>query len=401
MVTVIAILSILIPASASMITGDFSQMVYKPKRSAVYLVLRYRFAIIAVSVGLWLLALALDFTFLPGNGPALLVTGLLLTLFIILGFFMSPYVMFPSIKKPEWISLTEADSYIENDEPVIGLSVGDDARAYPVKWTFRPHIVEDVVGGEPVVMTYCLLSNAGVALSPRLGDDKMNLIMPIQWENNMMIYDTVGHRLIQQIDGSVMFGDDAGSELRSFPTQIVSWSRWKELHPGTRLFFNPSSGFFDRFVRFFIGRFFLEANLKREKPMFPTIRRFDDRLPNKEEVIGIKSGDESRAYTMDYLSREGVVTDTIDGKSVVLLSDGDAANVLDPRHEGRKLVFDKIEGGFAAIMADRETGSEWDVEGTAVSGPLAGAKLSPLFHYNRVLWYIWSNFHPNSELVTG
>ena len=401
MALVLSILSLIPVGFASMVTGDFSQMIYKPSRSTVYFVLRNRFAMIAASLFLWLAALIVHLTIAPTAPLVLFITGFLVLLQIILGFVMSPYIMFPSNRRPSWVSATEAKKSLSPDEPIIGLEINGDARAFPVNWTFRPHIVEETIGGEPVAMTYCLLSNLGLAFRPELNGQPMHFIMPIQWENNMMIYDTLGKRLIQQIDGKVMFGPDKGQAIEKYPTQVMSWAAWQWLHPDTRVFNNPSSGLFDTFVRFFIGRFFLEANRKREAPMFPTIKEFDDRLPNKTEVIGVEEEGIYRAYSLDYLCSKEVVNDSIGDKSIVIICDEevDVISAYYRNYGGQTRTFERHSEREVAYMHDDETGSLWNSLGQAVAGPAKGAQLDPYPHFSRILWFIWANFHPQTELL--
>lgn len=400
MVALLAILSVIPVGIAAMITGDFSQMVYKPKRSAVFLILKHRLALCALSIFLWLAAVVLHIFVNPTSLILLKITGVLVLIQLILGFVMSPYIMFPAIRRPNWLSVEDADTIISGDEPVIGLVINGDARAYPVNWTFRPHIVEDTVGGEPVAMTYCLLSNLGLAFKPELNGQPMNFIMPIQWENNMMIFDTRGGRLIQQINGDVMFGPDAGEKLDKYPTEIISWSAWKESYPTTRVLNNPVSGLFDRFVRFFIGQFFLKVNREQEAPMFPTIKVFDERLPNKTEVLALEKDGVFRAYTIDYIRHHGVVNDTLKDAHSVLMCKGERVSVFSRLLNGQILNFERVLDNDIIIVQDSETRSQWDGTGRAVSGFLEGNRLESINYYSRILWYIWVNFHPDTELVS-
>ena len=56
-------------------------------------------------------------------------------------------------------------------EPVLSLVVGGDARAYPLRVLLFHEIVNDVVGGVPVLVTYCPLCNSGVVFDRRLDGD--------------------------------------------------------------------------------------------------------------------------------------------------------------------------------------------------------------------------------------
>lgn len=45
-------------------------------------------------------------------------------------------------------------SWVEDEEPVLSVSLNGDAAAYPVRQVAYHHIVQDVVGGVPVAVTY-------------------------------------------------------------------------------------------------------------------------------------------------------------------------------------------------------------------------------------------------------
>ena len=60
----------------------------------------------------------------------------------------------PAILEPEFVSVSEADQWMSPEEGVLGVSIGSEDRAYPVSMLSRHEIVNDVVGGEPVAVTW-------------------------------------------------------------------------------------------------------------------------------------------------------------------------------------------------------------------------------------------------------
>lgn len=58
----------------------------------------------------------------------------------------------PAIDDPRFVAAAEAS--LEDDEPVVGLVVGGEARAYSLWHLDRHEIVNDVVGGEPLAVTW-------------------------------------------------------------------------------------------------------------------------------------------------------------------------------------------------------------------------------------------------------
>ncbi len=60
----------------------------------------------------------------------------------------------PAILSPEFVDAKIADIWMDPDEPVLGVSINGDNRAYSIPMLSRHEIVNDVVGGEPIAVTW-------------------------------------------------------------------------------------------------------------------------------------------------------------------------------------------------------------------------------------------------------
>ena len=60
----------------------------------------------------------------------------------------------PAILNPQFVSAFEAGDWMEDDEQVLGLSIEGEHRAYAIKMLSQHEIVNDVVGGKPVAVTW-------------------------------------------------------------------------------------------------------------------------------------------------------------------------------------------------------------------------------------------------------
>ena len=60
----------------------------------------------------------------------------------------------PSIDAPQFESVADADQWLDDREPVQAVHLNGDARAYPVQVMVWHELVNDTVGGEPVVITF-------------------------------------------------------------------------------------------------------------------------------------------------------------------------------------------------------------------------------------------------------
>ena len=59
-----------------------------------------------------------------------------------------------SIENPRFVDQTTADETYDPDELVLGVEIDGDARAYSVPLLSRHEIVNDVVGGKPIAVSW-------------------------------------------------------------------------------------------------------------------------------------------------------------------------------------------------------------------------------------------------------
>ena len=62
----------------------------------------------------------------------------------------------PPLDDPKFITLEQADQWLGDAEPVISFEINGEARAYPLQILTWHEVVNDEVGGVPVVATFCV-----------------------------------------------------------------------------------------------------------------------------------------------------------------------------------------------------------------------------------------------------
>ncbi|MDK1046276.1 MAG: DUF3179 domain-containing (seleno)protein, partial [Anaerolineales bacterium] len=68
----------------------------------------------------------------------------------------------PSIDRPQFVTVDEADDWLQDLEPVTVYEAGDETRIYPIQILIWHEIVNDIVGGQPVTVTFCPLCNTAI-----------------------------------------------------------------------------------------------------------------------------------------------------------------------------------------------------------------------------------------------
>ena len=136
----------------------------------------------------------------------------------------------PSIDDPEFAPVAESE--LPDHEPVIGLTVGGDARAYPLRILIWHEIVNDVVGGVPVAVTYCPLCNTGLVFDRRVGDRVLEFGTTGKLRHSdLVMYDRATESWWQQFLGEAIVGELTGTQLAMLPARLESLAKFKERAP--------------------------------------------------------------------------------------------------------------------------------------------------------------------------
>ena len=65
-----------------------------------------------------------------------------------------PFDGIQAILQPQFVTAAEARAWMDPTEKVLGISIGGEHHAYPISVLSRHEIVNDVVGGQPVAVTW-------------------------------------------------------------------------------------------------------------------------------------------------------------------------------------------------------------------------------------------------------
>lgn len=240
--TTLLVLALFPMAYLTFAAGNIKRWFNNPSRVQVYSVLRFRNHLAFLGLSIWLGGIA-AFYMQPASFSWLDdVTGILLIGLTAVGLFVSGCLMFPAVREAKFLSADQTRQQLSPDDPVIGVEINGEARAYPVKWMQVPQIVEDVVGGTPVIVTYCASCKSAHAFSIKFVDKSLRLIAPPHKEEKMMLYDAMENRLIQQKTGEVVFGQNKGQTLPVVPTRLLPWVTWETSHPDSKVFYHTTAG---------------------------------------------------------------------------------------------------------------------------------------------------------------
>ena len=311
----------------------------------------------------------------------------------------------PAIDDPEFVSADVAMQWLDENEPVIVLEILGKARAYPLQILIWHEIVNDVVNGKPVAVTFCPLCNASIVFNRNLDGEILDFGTTGRLRNSdLVMYDRQTESWWQQITGRGIVGIYAGVRLTRLPSQITSFREFTEAYPNSEVL-SRDTGFSRRYgVNPYRG--YDDIN---NSPFF-RVDLDDDRLPPMERVLNVTVNDRHRVYPFSAFKTEPVINDNFNGVPVVVFSKPDAASALDGadiakskiipsatayRREIDDLVLSFEQDGES--FYDRETGSRWNLFGQAVQGELTGKQLKNInsgLHFA----FAWLVFYPDSEV---
>lgn len=316
----------------------------------------------------------------------------------------------PAIDDPQFESATSAAAHLKPDERVIGVVINGDARAYPINILSSHEIVNDVVGGEPVAVTWCPLCYSALVFSRNVEGAETPLTFGVSGKllyNTLVMFDRESNSLWSQLYGGGIEGRWAGVGLRAFPSIHTDWATWYRQNPEsqvlskekTRVQFQrgtyakaPRSSYYvDPYASYYVTP--SEGVINRNIP------RDDDSLQPKKRVLGVRTAGSARAYPYNVLRKQPLINDEIDGVPVVVWFDpaSQTGRAFERTVNGQVLMF-AGDPQNPAMITDENTGSRWNaLTGEAIAGSLAGERLSALV-VTPAFEFGWFDYFPESSI---
>jgi hypothetical protein len=302
----------------------------------------------------------------------------------------------------------EAADWLRDQEPVIAFEQTRDARAYPLQILIWHEIVDDVVGGMPIMITFCPLCNTAIAFDRRVDGQTLRFGTTgnLRRSDLVMWSDDPGETWWQQITGEAIAGDLVGRRLTSLPAEIVSFADFKAAYPQGSVLSRDTGH-----PRGYGSNAYVGYDNVNSSPFLysgPT----DSRLPPMERVVTVELNGETVAYPFSRLTQVHVVNDAAGGTPLVVFHRGGTVSALDrpviaaSRDVGAAAAFMRESDGTSLTFSlrndrfvDDQTNSTWDILGRATDGPLAGKRLHPVVSANH-FWFAWAVFKPETRIWT-
>jgi hypothetical protein len=254
----------------------------------------------------------------------------------------------PSIDQPVFVPAAGV-TYLRDDDLVMTLTHNGITRAYPTRILDHHEIVNDMFGPDPVAVTYCPLCGSGLAFDRRQDDRVLDFgVSSLLHNSDLVMYDRQTESLWQQITGEAFAGKSRGSQLKTLPLSMVTWSDWRAQYPDGEVLTVEGIDT-ERYMKDAYTEYAESDNL------YMPVSATDARLHPKKVIYGMEIGERSLAVDSEWLATRGSWSDEYDGKKL-------------------HLEISKA-GEITATLGDEQ------------------------ITVHRMYWFAWYTFHTNTALI--
>jgi hypothetical protein len=203
----------------------------------------------------------------------------------------------PALDHPRQVPPEEAG--FADDAVVLGVVLGGEARAYPVSILNHHELVNDTVGGQPILVSFCPLCGTGLVFDRRVDDRVLTFgVSGLLYLSDLLMYDRDTESLWSQVKAAAVTGPLLGSRLDVLRARMMRLDDWRREHPGTTVLSRDTGH------RRNYGQNPYATYAGSEELMFPVPldRRYHPKMP----TLGLRlAGGEARAYPAAELVRAG------------------------------------------------------------------------------------------------
>ena len=321
-----------------------------------------------------------------------------ITLAVVFGFYCVVFYMFnfkfladKMFLEPEKkVLLDVQNNKVKASQLVLGVTINNESKAYPIEIIGYHHQVRDSLGGTAIMVTYCTVCRTGRVFSP-IVEGRNEVFRLVGMDHfNAMFEDSQTGSWWRQATGEAIVGPMKGKQLDEVSSSQMSLAEWINLHPDTKVL-QPDPKFNEAYEGL--------KNYDEGKSKNKLVRKDSLSWQDKSWVVAIQLGLSSRVYDWIELQRVRLINDTIQGAQVLIAATPDSASfhTLSRLINSDTLTFALESDG--KTMTDDNTHSTWSLAGKCIEGPLRDRQLLPIPSYQEY-WHSWRTFHPTTSRYT-
>jgi hypothetical protein len=203
-----------------------------------------------------------------------------------------------------------------DEEVVLGVVVNGEARAYPVALLDWHELVNDTLGGEPILVSYCPLCGSALVFERRVEGKSCTFgVSGLLYRSDLLLYDRVTETLWSQIMAQAVAGPRNGTRLRVLRSEMMRFGAWRAKHPDSTVL-TPDTGH-----RRPYGRSPYDGYQDSKDVYFPA--PIDERYHPKMPTLGLRvPGGSARAYpAVEIINAGGLIEERFEGHAVKVTYD--------------------------------------------------------------------------------
>jgi len=256
----------------------------------------------------------------------------------------------PALTAPQFDRASDA-GYMRPQDRVLVVQINGETKAYPIKILNWHELVNDTLGGQDILVSYCPLCGTGMVFDAQV--DGQRLMFGVSgklYNSNVLFYDKGTESLWSQAAMEAVTGPMMGKTLHLLPSVHTSWRALVKQYPQAQVL-SIKTGYKRDY----------QANpyddYEQNNRLYFPVKLKDDRLGRKDWVVGIVIKKQAIAYALDKLRDQKVLNDRIGKQDISISYDADEETVV---------VVDSKEQAVPFVLS---------------------------------YWFNWVNFHPETELV--
>lgn len=182
--------------------------------------------------------------------------------------------------------------YLVNEDLVIVVSINGETKAYPHIILDWHEIINDVVGGVPVSVTYCPLTGTAKVWERSGNSPNFSFgVSGLLYNSNVLPFDRETESFWTQLEGECVYGDRLGQQLSIVPSVETTWGSLK-LVGISAMIMTENTGIARDYRQYPYG------NYKTSNLISYPVAFNDDRLHSKERVFSILINGKAKAYRL-------------------------------------------------------------------------------------------------------
>jgi len=314
----------------------------------------------------------------------------------------------PPIDNPTFVSIEEASSWLLPQSPVVTFEENDDARAYPLGILTQHEIVNDVVGGTPVAVTFCPLCNSSIVFDRRVDDEPLRFgVSGLLRHSDLVMWDDKTESLWQQFTGQGIVGEHTGRQLNFLPSLVTGFKDFTQRHPKGQVL-DRDRGIFDS-----SADRNPYVNYDSDPAPFLFKGQADTRLFPTSRVLAAEIDGQAIAYPFEIMAEKSIINDRVGNRHLLAIWQAGVASALDKsdidvsRDVGMAALYNRSLDGQTlsftvedGLVRDEQTNSSWNIFGQAVDGKLVDRQLEQELAHPH-FWFAWAAFNPKTLIYDG